>query len=96
MPKRKPGPEPRSVTALSREVDKLRLQNRLLAAQLAEARTLAPVLHLQRQRFLFTDVGRLRAALEACDPSRDLPALREELGLLRAAIEERHEHWLES
>jgi hypothetical protein len=63
VPLRKPGPEPRSVSALSREVAALRRQNLLLAAQLADLQTLRPVLRLQRQRFAFTDVGRLRTAL---------------------------------
>ena len=63
VPRRKPGPEPRSAAALRTEVIALRRQNRLLAAQLADLQTLRPVLALQRQRFAFTDVGRLRAAL---------------------------------
>ena len=96
MPKRKPGPEPRSASALRTEVIALRRQNRLLAAQLADLQTLRPVLALQRQRFAFTDVGRLRTALRESDPAQDEPALREELRLLRAEIEERYEHWPES
>ena len=96
VPKRKPGPEPRSASALRTEVIALRRQNRLLAAQLADLRALRPVLDLQRQRFAFTDVGRLRTALSGSDPAQDEPALREELRLLRAEIEERHEYWPES
>jgi len=45
--------------------------------------------------FSFTDVGRLRTALRGSDPAQDEPALREELRLLRAEVEERHEHWPE-
>ena len=95
-PKRKPGPVPRSGAALSSEVAALRRQNRLLEAQLADLQTLRPVLALQRQRFAFTDVGRLRTALRGSDPAQDEPALREELRLLRAEIGERHEYWPES
>lgn len=46
--------------------------------------------------FSFTGVGRLRAALRGSDPAQDEPALREELRLLRAEIEDRQEHWPES
>ena len=96
VPRRKPGLAPRSEASLRTEVIALRRQNSLLEAQLAEAQALKPVLHLQRQRFLFTDVGRLRSALEFTDPAQDAPALCEELRLLRAEVEERHEHWPES
>ena len=96
VPRRKPGPAPRSEASLRTEVIALRRQNALLQAQLADLQTLKPVLHLQRQRFLFTDIGRLRAALRGSDPAHDEPALREELRLLRAEIGERHEHWPES
>ena len=51
VPKRKPGPEPRSVTALSREVDALRRENARLAAEVAESRKLTPMLGMRRQRF---------------------------------------------
>ena len=96
VPKRKPDPEARSASALRTEVTALTRQNRLLEAQLADLQTLRPVLALQRQRFAFTDVGRLRTALRGSDPAQDEPALPEELRLLRAEVEERHEHWPES
>ena len=95
VPKRKPGPEPRSVTALSREVDALRRENARLAAEVAESRKLTPMLGMRRQRFTLGMAGQLRAALEASDPAKDAPALREALRDLGAAIEARHDHWPE-
>ena len=96
VPKRKPGPEPRSVTALSREVDTLRRENRRLAAQVAESQKLTPMLGIQRQRFTLAMVGQLRAALGASVPAKDAPELREALRNLVVAIMERHEQWPES
>jgi predicted RNase H-like nuclease (RuvC/YqgF family) len=95
VPKRKPGPEPRSVTALSREVDALRRENARLAAEVAESRKLTPMLGMRRQRFTLGMASQLRAALEASDPAKDAPALREALRDLGAAIEARHDHWPE-
>ena len=88
VPKRKPGPELRSVTALSREVDALRRENARLAAEVAESRKLTPMLGMRR-------LPQLRAALEASDPAKDAPALREALRDLGAEIEARHDHWPE-
>ena len=96
VPKRKPGPEPRSVTALSREVDALRRENARLAAEVTESRKLTPMLGMRRQRFTLGMAGQLRAALEASDPAKDAPALREALRDLGAAIEARHDQWPES
>ena len=91
VPRRKPGPEPRSVTALSREVDALRRENACLAAEVAESRKLTPMLGMRRQRFTLGMAGQLRAALEASDPAKDAPALREALRDLGTAIEARHD-----
>ena len=89
-------PEPRSVTALSREVDTLRRENRRLAAQVAESQKLTPMLGIQRQRFTLAMVGQLRAALGASVPAKDAPELREALRNLVVAIMERHEQWPKS
>jgi len=96
VPKRKPGPEPRSAESLRREVDALRRENGRLAAQVAESRTLTAVPGMRRQRFALAMVGQLRAALEASDSAKDAPALREALRDLGAAIEARHDQWPES
>ena len=102
-PKRKPGPEPRSAAALSKQVDALSMQvdalrhaNRRLTAQVAESQKLTPMLRMQRQRFTLAIVGQLLSALRASDPVKDAPALREALRDLGAAIEARHDQWLES
>ena len=96
VPKRKPGPEPRSVTALSREVDALRRENARLAAEVVESRKLTPMLGMRRQRFTLGMAGQLRAALEASDPAKDAPALQEALSDLGAAIGARHDQWPKS
>ena len=54
------------------------------------------MLRMQRQRFTLAIVGQLRSALRAADPVKDAPALREALRDLGAAIEARHDQWLES
>ena len=51
---------------------------------------------VRRQRFTLGMAGQLRAALEASDPAKDAPALREALRDLGAAIEARHDQWPES
>ena len=52
---------------------------------------MADQLRATRQDRMSRDASRLRAALEFADPAQDGPALREELRLLRAEIEERDE-----
>ena len=66
-----------------------------MAAEVAESRKLTPMLGMRRQRFTLGMAGQLRAALEASDPAKDAPALREALRDLGAAIEARHDHWAE-
>jgi hypothetical protein len=96
VPKRKPGPKPRSVAALSREIDALSRENRRLTAEVAESRKLTPMLGMRRQRFTLALAGQLRAALERSDPARDAPALQEALRDLGAAIGARHDQWPKS
>jgi hypothetical protein len=96
VPKRKPGPKPRSVAALSREIDRLTRENRRLAAEVAESRKLTPMLGMQRQRFTLALAGQLRSALERSDPAKDAPALQDALRDLGAAIGARHDQWPKS
>ena len=62
----------------------------------AARQTMADQLRATRQDRMSRDASRLRAALEFADPAQDGPALREELRLLRAEIEERDESWPDS
>ena len=57
---------------------------------------MADQLRATRQDRMSRDASRLRAALEFADPAQDGPALREELRLLRAEIEERDGEWPDS
>ena len=62
----------------------------------AAKQALADQLRSTRQDSMSRDASRLRAALEFADPAQDGPALREELRLLRAEIEERDGEWPDS
>ena len=62
----------------------------------AARQTMADQLRATRQDRMSRDASRLRAALKFADPAQDGPALREELRLLRAEIEERDGEWPDS
>jgi hypothetical protein len=95
VPLRKPGPKPKSLTALHSQVSLLTQENRNLRAQLGDAQALPMMMTRQRQGNAAQLARQLTAALGAMNPAKDGPQLREMLRDVAAAIDMRHDQWPE-